>query len=77
MGGKSQPQMPPPVDNQAEKAAAEADAKLEAEKTKMMGTKKKGMYGTIMTGGEGVEEEANVSKTALGGESIKKKKKYA
>ena len=54
MGGKSQPQMPPPVDNQAEKK-------------KMIGTKKKGMYGTIMTGGEGVEEEATTSQSLLGG----------
>ena len=67
MGGKSAPQMPPPVDNQAETAAADADAKLEAEKKKMIGTKKKGMYGTIMTGGEGVEEEATTSQSLLGG----------
>ena len=67
MGGKSAPQMPPPVDNQAETAAAEADAKLEAEKKKMMGTKKKGMYGTIMTDGQGVEEEATTSTSLLGG----------
>ena len=67
MGGKSQPQMPPPVDNQAEKAAAEADAKLEAEKKKMIGTKKKGMYGTIMTDGQGVEDEATTSTSLLGG----------
>ena len=67
MGGKSQPQMPPPVDNQAEKAAAEADAKLEAEKKKMMGTKKKGMYGTIMTDGQGLDDEATTSTSLLGG----------
>ena len=67
MGGKSAPQMPPPVDNQAETAAAEADAKLEAEKKKMMGTKKKGMYGTIMTDGQGVEDEATTSTSLLGG----------
>jgi len=67
MGGKSQPQMPPPVDTAAEDAAAKAEAKLEAEKTKMIGTKKKGMYGTIMTTGEGVEEEATTSQSLLGG----------
>ena len=59
--------MPPPVNNQAEKAAANAEAKLEAEKTKMIGSKKKGMYGTIMTDGEGVEEEATTSTSLLGG----------
>jgi len=29
--------------------------------------KKKGQYGTILTSGTGVEEEANTSKTVLGG----------
>ena len=67
MGGKAQAQMPPPVDQKVEDAAAKADAKLEAEKTKMMGTKKKGMYGTIMTDGQGVEDEATTSTSLLGG----------
>ena len=67
MGGKTQAQMPPPVDQKVEDAAAKADAKLEAEKTKMMGTKKKGMYGTIMTDGQGVEDEATTSTSLLGG----------
>ena len=67
MGGKSQPQMPPPVDTRLEDSAAKAEAKLVAEKKKMIGTKKKGMYGTIMTGGEGVEEEATTSQSLLGG----------
>ena len=34
-----------------------------------------GTTGTIMTGATGIEEEANVSKTVLGG-AITKKKKY-
>ena len=33
----------------------------------MMGTKKKGMYGTIMTDGQGVEDEATTSTSLLGG----------
>jgi len=33
----------------------------------MLGSKKKGMYGTILTSGEGVTEEANTEKTVLGG----------
>ena len=33
-----------------------------------------GVTGTIMTSAEGLEEEANVSKTALGGTTTKKKK---
>ena len=36
-----------------------------------------GVTGTIMTDATGIEEEANVSKTVLGGETTKKKKKYA
>ena len=67
MGGKSQPQMPPPVDTRVEDAAAKAEAKAAAEKEKMIGSKKKGMYGTILTGGEGVEEEATTSQSLLGG----------
>ena len=35
-----------------------------------------GVTGTIMTDATGLEDEANVSKTALGG-TTKKKKKYA
>jgi len=35
-----------------------------------------GIAGTIMTDATGLEEEANVSKTVLGG-TTKKKKKYA
>ena len=33
-----------------------------------------GTTGTIMTGATGIEEEANVSKTVLGGATTKKKK---
>ena len=33
-----------------------------------------GITGTIMTDATGIEEEANVSKTALGGTTTKKKK---
>ena len=36
-----------------------------------------GITGTIMTDATGLEEEANVSKTVLGGGTTKKKKKYA
>lgn len=67
MGGKSQPQMPPPIDNSVTEAADKAEAKLAKEKTAMIGTKKKGMYGTILTSGKGVEEEATTSQSLLGG----------
>ena len=60
---------------QATQTAKKADAKT----AQAMAASKAGAYGgqTLMTEATGIEEEANVSKTALGGESIKKKKKYA
>jgi len=67
MGGKAQPQMPPPVDTSVQDKVDASEAKLAAEKEKAMGAKKKGMYGTILTGGEGVEEEATTSQSLLGG----------
>ena len=75
MGGKSQPQMPPPVEQSVYDRTDQAEAEAAKEKEKMLGTKKKGMYGTILTSGEGVEDEANVQKTVLGGGTTKKKKK--
>ncbi|BAQ85936.1 hypothetical protein [uncultured Mediterranean phage uvMED] len=67
MGGKAQPQMPPPIDNSVTEAADKAEVKLEKEKQAAIGTKKKGMYGTILTSGKGVEEEATTSQSLLGG----------
>ena len=67
MGSKSQPQMPPPVDQSVYDKTAEKEAALEAEKQKALGAKRKGMYGTILTSGTGVEDEATTSKTLLGG----------
>ena len=40
----------------------------------MLGSKRKGMYGTILTSGEGVEDDADVGTTLLGG-GVKKNKK--
>jgi|TARA_Y100000768_G_scaffold205700_1_gene154978 hypothetical protein len=74
MGGKSQPQMPPPVDQSVYDRTDKAEAEAAAEKEKMLGSKKKGMYGTILTSGEGVEDDAETSKTVLGG-GVKKNKK--
>ena len=55
-----------------------------AAQTTVSGARKKlnvgegsGVTGTIMTDATGIEEEANVSKTVLGGTTTKKKKKYA
>jgi len=62
---------------------AQTVAAAPAAKTTVSGAKKKlsegqgsGVTGTIMTDATGIEEEANVSKTVLGG-TTKKKKKYA
>ena len=67
MGGKAQPQMPPPVDTRVEDAAAKAEAKVAAEKKKMIDTKKKGMKANILNTGEGLTDEADTSESLLGG----------
>ena len=53
--------------------------KADAKTSQAMAASKAGKYGdaTLMTEATGIEEEANVAKTALGGQSIKKKKKYS
>jgi hypothetical protein len=60
-------------------AAPTQTAKADGKTSQALAASKAGKYGTstIMTEAKGVEEEANVSKTALGGQSIKKKKQYA
>ena len=59
----------PPTSFPEDVTAAEkrAEEQLAKEKEGMIGVKKKGMYGTILTSGKGVEEEAATSKTMLGG----------
>jgi hypothetical protein len=57
--------LPPPVDPEVATKEAESTAKLEAEKKKAIGLRKKGMGGTILTGGQGVEEEAQTGKSVL------------
>ena len=44
MGMKSAPQMPPPVDPIVTDKTAEAEAKLAAEKEKMLGSKKRNVW---------------------------------
>ena len=60
---------------------AQVVAAAPAAKTTVSGARKKlnvgegsGVTGTIMTDATGIEEEANVSKTVLGGATTKKKK---
>ena len=68
--GLKQPMMyemppPPEVDPEVAKKEAESTAKLEAEKKKALLIKSKGRGGTILTGGQGVEEEAATGKSVL------------
>ena len=67
-------QQPAPVQTVTQTAK-----KTDAKTASALAASKAGAYGqsTLMGEASGVEEEANVSKTALGGQSIRKKKKYA
>ena len=68
--GLKQPMMyemppPPAVDPEVAVKEAESKAKLEAEKKKATSVRMKGRGGTILTGGQGVEEEAKTATTSL------------
>lgn len=68
MGGKVAPvPMPPVVDTSVQDKMDASDASLAAEKAKSIGIKRKGQYGTILTSGKGIEEEASTSGSLLGG----------
>ena len=60
-------EMPPPpaVDPEVAAKEAESEAKLAAEKKKAISSRMKGRGGTILTGGEGVTEEAQTGKSIL------------
>ncbi len=63
---------PPPVDRAAEAAQREKDeaARLEEideTRADLAERRKKGRYGTVLTGGQGLQEEAKTKKTVLGG----------
>ena len=60
-------QMPPPpaVDPSVAIKEAESEAKLAAEKKKAISNRMKGRGGTILTGGQGVEEEAKTAASSL------------
>ena len=62
---------PPPAQTVAAAPAAAAKTVSGASKVRGQGS---GVTGTIMTDATGIEEEANVSKTVLGGATTKKKK---
>ena len=60
-------EMPPPpaVDPEVAAKEAESKAKLEAEKKKATSVRMKGRGGTILTGGTGLEDEAQTGKSVL------------
>ena len=57
--------LPPPVDPEVATKEAASEAKLEAEKRKAISNRMKGRGGTILTGGQGVEEEAKTAASSL------------
>tara|TARA_R110000751_G_scaffold59218_3_gene124474 strand:- start:378 stop:596 length:219 start_codon:yes stop_codon:yes gene_type:complete len=68
--GLKQPMMatmppPPAVDPEVAVKEAASEAKLEAEKRKAISVRTKGRGGTILTGGQGVEEEAKTAASSL------------
>ena len=69
----SQPAQPAQVITTQPAAATTVSGASKMAKVRGQGS---GVTGTIMTDATGIEEEANVSKTVLGG-TTKKKKKYA
>ena len=65
------------VQQQAPAQATQTAKKADAKTASALAASKAGKYGTstIMTESTGIEEEANVSKTVLGGQSTTGKKK--
>ena len=66
MGMKAKPEMPPPIDTSVTDRTAEKEAALEKERKRMIKAGESGLGYSIMTGGQGVTDEANVGKTVLG-----------
>jgi len=77
MGKKSAPYVPPPpVDYAAEslqrqKESEEMDAEIKAERQKALDKKKSGRYATLLTGGEGDQDEADIKTRSLLGSGKK------
>ena len=74
MGSKSAPATPPPpVDYAAEAATREretreAEMEIDAERAELLRKRKTGRYSTLLTGGEGVLDDADSEKKSLLGE---------
>ena len=67
MGMKPKVQMPPAIDPEIKAKEKAAEEKLGKEKKKITSLASSGQYGTILTGGAGIQEEAETSATLLGG----------
>jgi|TARA_R100000234_G_scaffold119856_1_gene104046 hypothetical protein len=61
------PKLPPGPDAELLEREKQAEAELAKEKKRLIAGKAMGMQSTILTGGQGVEEEATTSRTLLGG----------
>ena len=61
------PKLPPGPDAELLERERAAEAKAAEERQRLISGKQMGYMSTILTGGTGVEEEANVGKTLLGG----------
>ena len=61
------PKLPPGPDAELVERERAAEAKAAEERQRLISGKQMGYMSTILTGGTGVEEEANVGKTLLGG----------
>ena len=57
--------LPPPVDTSVQDKMDASEAKLAAEKKKAISNRMKGRGGTILTSGQGVEEEAKTAASSL------------
>lgn len=58
---------PPPIDTSLRDREAASEAKLAKEKQRLLSSGRMGMSSTILTGGQGVTDEAETGRTLLGG----------
>ena len=65
-GGMKTPSMPQPQPMpEIDDKVAESEAKLEAERQRLLALNKQGGYGTILTSGSGLQDEPETGQTLL------------
>lgn len=69
MGMKPKIPEPPPVSTELLDRERESEKRLEEQRQKALQVGRTGRASTLLTGGQGVTEEASVGKTILGGSS--------